>query len=50
VKSIPTIDYHKRLEFLLNNIFIVDADHVFQQTVGIAMDTNNTPLLEDQFV
>jgi hypothetical protein len=33
------------LEFLIDNIFVVVGDLVFQQSVGIPMDTNCAPLL-----
>ena len=35
------------LEFLVDNIFVVSAGKVFQQTVGIPMGTNCAPLLAD---
>ena len=38
------------LEFLVDNIFVVFAGKVFQQTVGIPMGTNCAPLLADIFV
>ena len=38
------------LEFLVNNIFVVFAGKVFQQTVGIPMGTNCAPLLVDIFL
>ena len=38
------------LEFLVDNIFVVFAGKVFQQTVGIPMGTNCAPLLVDIFL
>ena len=38
------------LEFLDDNIFVVFAGKVFQQTVGIPMGTNCAPLLADIFL
>jgi hypothetical protein len=38
------------LEFLIDNIFVVFGDRVFQQSVGIPMDTNCAPLLADLFL
>ena len=38
------------LEFLVDNIFVVFAGKVFQQTVGIPMGTNCAPLLADIFL
>jgi hypothetical protein len=35
------------LEFLIDNIFVFFGGRVFQQTVGIPMGTNCTPLLAD---
>ena len=40
-------DITKMLEFLVDNIFVVFAGKVFQQTVGIPMGTNCAPLLSD---
>ena len=40
-------DIIKMLEFLVDNIFVVFAGKVFQQTVGIPMGTNCAPLLVD---
>ena len=40
----------KMLEFLVDNIFVVFAGKVFQQTVGIPMGTNCAPLLADIFL
>jgi len=38
------------LEFLIDNIFVIFGERVFQQTVGIPMDTNCAPLLADLFI
>ena len=38
------------LEFLVDNIFVVFAGKVFQQKIGIPMDTNCDPLLADIFL
>jgi hypothetical protein len=38
------------LEFLIDNIFVVFGSKIFQQTVGIPMDTNCAPLLADLFL
>jgi hypothetical protein len=35
------------LGFLVDNIYVVFGDQVFQQSVGIPMDTNCAPLLAD---
>ena len=43
-------DIIKILEFLVENIFMVFARKVFQQTVGIPMGTNCAPLLVDIFL
>ena len=40
----------KMLEFIVDNIFVVFAEKVFQQTVGIPMGTNCAPLLADIFL
>ena len=40
----------KMLEFLVDNIFVVFAGKLFQQTVGIPMGTNCAPLLADIFL
>ena len=40
----------KMLEFLVDNIFVVFATKVFQQTVGIPMCTNCAPLPADIFL
>ena len=38
------------LGFLVDNIYVVFGDQVFQQTVGIPMGTNCAPLLADLFL
>jgi len=38
------------LEILMDNIFVIFGGRVFQQTVGIPMDTNCAPLLADLFI
>ena len=38
------------LEFLINNIFVFFGGALFQQVVGIPMDTNCAPLLADLFL
>ena len=38
------------LEFLVDNIFVVFAEKVFQQIVGIPMGTNCAPLLANIFL
>ena len=38
------------LEFLIDNIFVMFGDIVFQQTIGIPMGTNCAPLLADLFL
>ena len=43
-------DIIKMLEFLVDNIFVFFSGKVFQQTVGIPMDTNCAPLLADIFL
>ena len=40
----------KMLEFLIDNIFVMFGDIVFQQTIGIPMGTNCAPLLADLFL
>ena len=37
----------KMLEFLVDNIFVVFAGKLFQQIIGIPIDTNCAPLLAD---
>jgi hypothetical protein len=36
--------------FLVDNIYVVFGDHVFQQTIAIPMDTNCAPLLTYLFL
>jgi hypothetical protein len=42
------VEIKKMLEFLIENIFVVDSQ-VFQQSVEIPMGTNCAPLLADLF-
>ena len=44
------VDIKAMLEFLIDTIFVVFGDQVFQQSVGIPMDTNRAPLLADLFL
>ena len=41
---------NKMLEFLIDNIFVVFGNIIFQQTIGIPMGTNCAPLLADLFL
>jgi hypothetical protein len=43
-------DTFNMLEFLIGNIFVMFGGRVFQQTVGIPMDTNCALLLADLFL
>ena len=43
-------DIIKMLEFLVDNIFVVFAEKVFKQTVGIQIGTNYARLLADIFM
>ena len=43
-------DIIKMLEFLVDNIFVIFAEKVSQQIIGIAMATNCVPLLADIFL
>ena len=43
-------DIKGMLGFLVDIIYVVFGDQVFQQTVGIPMDTNCAPLLADLFL
>ena len=43
-------DIIKMLEFLVDNIFVVFAEKVYKQIIGIAMATNCAPLLADTFL
>ena len=38
------------LDFLIDNIFVLFGERVFQQTIGIPMGTNCAPLLADLFL
>jgi hypothetical protein len=44
------VDIKEMLGFLINNIFVVFGDQIFQQTVGIPMSTNCAPLLAVLFL
>jgi hypothetical protein len=43
-------DIKSMLGFLVDNIYVVFGDQVFQQSVGIPMGTNCAPLLADLFL
>jgi hypothetical protein len=43
-------DIKGMLSFLVDNIYVVFGDQVFQQSVGIPMGNNCAPLLADSFV
>ena len=43
-------DITAMLDFLIDNIFVEFEGFVFQQTIGIPMGTNCTPLLADSFL
>ena len=43
-------DIKHMLDYLIDNIFVVFGNRVFQQTVGIPMGTNCAPLLADLFL
>jgi hypothetical protein len=43
-------DIKGRLGFLIDNIYLVFGDQVFQQSLGIHTDTNYVPLLADLFL
>ena len=49
-KKLSEADIINMLEFLIDNIFAMCDGRVFQQTVGITMDTNCPPLLADLFL
>ena len=38
------------LDFLIDNIFVIFGEQIFQQTIGIPMGTNCAPLLADLFL
>jgi hypothetical protein len=38
------------LDFLVDNVYVVLADQVFQQSGGISIGTNCAPLLADLFL
>jgi hypothetical protein len=43
-------DFTGVLGFLVDNIYVVFEDQMFQQSVGIRMGTNRAPLLADLFL
>ena len=49
-KKFSETDIFNMLKFLIDNIFVMFGGGVFQQTVGIPMDTNCAPLLADLFL
>jgi hypothetical protein len=49
-KKFPETDIIKMLEFLIDNTFVMFGEGVFQQTVGIPMGTNCSPLLAVLFL
>ena len=49
-KKFSETDIINMLKFLIDNIFVIFGGLVFQQTVGIPMGTNCTPLLVDLFL
>jgi hypothetical protein len=49
-KKFSEADIINMLEFLIDNIFAMFDGRVFQQTVGIHMGTNCSPLLADLFL
>ena len=49
-KMFSETDFFNKLEFLIDSIFVMFGGRVFQQTVGIPMGTNCTPLLADLFL
>jgi hypothetical protein len=49
-KKFSDTDIINMLEFLIDNLFVIFAGCVFQQTVGIPMGTNCAPLLADLFL
>jgi hypothetical protein len=46
----PEADVKGMLGFLVDNIYVVFGDQVFQQSVGIPMGTKCVPLLADLFL
>ena len=49
-KRFSETDIFNMLEIFMDNIFVMFGGCVFQQTVGIPMGTNCTPLLTDTFL
>ena len=45
IKEFSETDIIKMLEFVIDNIFVMLVGRIFQQTVGIHMGPNCTPLL-----
>ena len=43
-------DIVRMIDFLIDNIFGVFGDEIFQQIIGIPMETNCAPLLADLFL
>ena len=43
-------DIINMLDFLIDNIFVIFGEQIFQQTIGIPMGTNCAPLLADLFL
>ena len=38
------------MDFLIDNIYIKIGNHLFRQCIGIVMDTNSAPLLDNLFL
>ena len=49
-KKFSETDINNMLKILINNIFVILGERVFQQTVGIPMGTNCAPLLAYLFL
>ena len=50
-KKFSKADIIKMLQFFfINNIFVLYGGRIFQQTVGIPLDTNCIPLLTELFL
>jgi hypothetical protein len=49
-KKFSETDIINMLEFFICNIFVMFGGRVFQQTVGIPMGTNCSPLIADLFL
>ena len=50
VININMTRYHSKVVFLIDNIFVLFGGRVFQQMIGIPVDTNCAPLLADLFL